>query len=365
MANNITNLLGGANYSYLFNNNTTKAQNSINSLWSNYGNFQSNTTANLGALAEIRQNASAVVDSYNEAKDTFYTEFDSNMSALKESAKALRNFDFSSVTAAPKTSAVVETSKAAETTAATTSETGTTTAATSETETTTAATSETETFAADTEGEEVAAATTGETTEETTATATTDTTTKTDATTEKTTAKTATVEEPITKTQEVDKNGKVTTKTTYSKAMQSALETVKSLVDNYNDSLKFLKANSEVSGRVSQMAANFGDTTYRSSLYESVGISVGKDGTLTIDEEKLANSIVDNPDKVSRILGGDGLAGKAEQHVNSANGQRNNLFPSAKAMLGDQMDAVALYTGKSMINMTNISNIGNLINMMF
>ena len=318
--------------------------------------------SNLGALAEIRQNAAAVVDSYNEAKDTFYTEFDSNMSALKESAKALRNFDFSSVTAAPKASAVVETPKAAE-------------SATAAAETTAATTSETvagenETFVADSEGEAVAAVTdenaaenttTTETASENTAAATTDTANKTDATA----GKTATVEEPITKTQEVDKNGKVTTKTTYSKAMQSALDTVKSLVDNYNDSLKFLKANSEVSGRVSQMAANFGDTTYRSSLYESVGISVGKDGTLTIDEEKLANSIVDNPDKVSRILGGDGLAGKAEQHVNSANGQRNNLFPSAKSMLGDQMDAVALYTGKSMINMTNISNIGNLINMMF
>ena len=154
-------------------------------------------------------------------------------------------------------------------------------------------------------------------------------------------------------------------KTTYSKEMQGALDAVKDLVGNYNESINFLKSNSAVSGRVERMASNFGDTTYRSKLYEQIGINVGKDGTLSIDEEKLANAIVDNPDKVSRLLGKDGLAGKAEQHVDTANGQRNNLFPNAKSMLGSQLDAAALYTGKSMINMTMISNIGNLVNMMF
>lgn len=180
-------------------------------------------------------------------------------------------------------------------------------------------------------------------------------------------------ENAITKTAETDKdgnevkdkNGNTVMKTTYSKEMQSALDAVKELVDNYNEMLGFLQDNSEVSGRVSRMASNFGDTTYRASLYEEIGINVGKDGTLSIDEEKLANSIVNNGNKVARIVGSEGLAGKAEQHVNEASAQRNNLFPSAKTMIGKQMDQVELYTGKSMINMLNISNIGNLINMMF
>ena len=278
MATNINGMLNSANkYGYLFNNSASQRQNSINSLWSNYGNFQNNASSALGALTELKQNAAAVVDSYNEAKDTFYTEFDSNMSALKKSASALKNLKFD-VGDDPITKKAV----------------------------------------LDKDGNEVK-----------------------------------------------DKNGETVMETTYSKGMQSALDTVKSLVDSYNDSIKFLSDNSAVSGRVSKMASNFGDTTYRSSLYEQVGISVGKDGTLSIDEEKLANSIAENPDKVSRILGKDGLADKAIQHVDTANGQRNNLFPSAKSMLGNQLDAVALYTGKSMINMTNISNIGNLINMMF
>lgn len=278
MATNINGMLNSANkYGYLFNNSASKRQNSINSLWSNYGNFQNNAASNLGALTELKQNAAAVVDSYNEAKDTFYTEFDSNMSALKKSANAMKNFKFD-VGEDPITKKAV----------------------------------------LDKDGNEVK-----------------------------------------------DKDGKTVMETTYSKGMKSALDIVKNLVNDYNDSLKFLKDNSAVSGRVERMASNFGDTTYRSSLYEQVGISVGKDGKLTIDEEKLANTIAENPDKVSRILGKDGLADKAIQHVDTANGQRNNLFPNAKSMLGNQLDAVDLYTGKSMINMTNISNIGNLVNMMF
>ena len=278
MATNISNMLSAANnYSYLFNNSASNRQNSINSLWQNYGSFQSNATNNLAALTEIRQNASAVVESYNEAKDTFYQEFDHNMSALKDSAAKVKNFDFN----------VGENAI-------------------------------TKTEVKDQEGNLVK-----------------------------------------------DKNGETVTKTTYSKTMQSALDAVKDFVGNYNDSIKFFKDNSAVSGRVERMASNFGDTTYRSSIYEQIGISVGKDGSLSIDEEKLADTIANNPDKVSRILGRDGLAGKAEQHVDIANGQRNNLFPGAKSMLGNQLDAAALYTGSAYINMTNISNIGNLVNMMF
>jgi flagellar capping protein FliD len=278
MATNINGMLNTANrYSYLFNNSATQRQNSIASLWNNYGNFQNNAASNLGALNEIRQNAAAVVDSYNEAKDTFYTEFDSNMSALKKSAEEVKNLKID-VGENPITKNAV----------------------------------------LDKDGNEVK-----------------------------------------------DKYGATMTENTYSKGMQSALDSIKSLVDNYNDSLSFLKNNSAVSDRVVRVAANFGDTTYRSSLYEQVGISVGNDGTLSINEDKLANSIAENPDKVSRILGKDGLAEKALQHVDTANGQRSNLFASAKSMLGNQLAQAEIYTGKSMLNMTNISNVGNLVNMMF
>ena len=269
MASNISNILGAANYAYLFNNNNTQRQNSISSLWQNYGNFQSNAAANLGAITEINQNKAAVIDSYNEAKDTFYTEFDNAMASLKESAASMKNLNL---------------------------DVG---------------------------------------------------------------------ENPITKTTETDEDGKTFTKTTYNDKMQSALDSIKNFISNYNDALSFLKDNSVVSPRVERMASNFADTTYRSSIYQSVGINVGSDGSLSINEEKLADTIANNPQKVASALGSDGLAGKAEQHIDTANGQRYNLFPSAKSMLGKQLSQAEIYTGKSMINMTNISNMGNLVNMMF
>ena len=169
----------------------------------------------------------------------------------------------------------------------------------------------------------------------------------------------------ITTTDSTDDNGKVTTTTTYSKELQGALDTVKNLVKDYNSSIKFFQDNGEVSKRTERLAQTFGDTTYRASLYESVGLSTKSDGSFEIDEDKLAKAIVNDPDKVSRILGKDGLAGKAESHVSFANSQKDSLFPTAQKMFGNQLTTAQIYTGSAFRNMTAMNNVGNLLNMMF
>ena len=169
----------------------------------------------------------------------------------------------------------------------------------------------------------------------------------------------------ITNTETTDENGIVTTKTTYSKDLQSALDVVSEFVSNYNTSLKFLNDNASVSKRVENLATAFSDTTYRAANYQSIGLTVTSGGMLEINEEMLADAIVNNPDKVSSILGKDGLAGKAEEHVSFANSQAENLFPTAEKMLGSQLDAASLYTGKAYRNMAAYANMGNLLNMMF
>ena len=169
----------------------------------------------------------------------------------------------------------------------------------------------------------------------------------------------------ITTTDSTGEDGKVTTATTYSKELQGALDAVKGLVDDYNSSIKFFQDNGEVSKRVDRLAQTFGDTTYRANLYESVGLSTKSDGSFEINEEKLANAIVNDPDKVSRILGKDGLAGKAESHVSFANSQKDSLFPSAEKMFGNQLRDAQIYTGSAYRNMTSLNNVGNLLNMMF
>ncbi len=169
----------------------------------------------------------------------------------------------------------------------------------------------------------------------------------------------------ITKTDVADEEGNITTRTNYSNDLRAALDAVNDFVTDYNNSIDFFKNNSSVSNRVEKLAQSFGDTSYRASLYESIGLTVGSGGTIEIDEERLANAIVNDPDKVSSILGKDGLAGKAESHVSFANSQKENLFPTAEKMLGDQISAASLYTGKAYRNMAAYSNMGNLVNMMF
>ena len=278
MAINLNGLYSATQYSYLFNSgsnstsssNQTAGQKSINSLWSSYSNNSASTSMNaLSGLSEIKSGVSSVLASYDEAKSTFYSEFDDAMSSLGKSAKTVKNFDFN------------------------------------------------------------------------------------------------VGEDAITTTKSTDEDGKTVTTVNYSDKLKDALDTVKKFVSDYNDATKFLSDNKSVSGRVSRLAESFSDATYRSADYSTIGISVKSDGTLSVDEEKLANAIVNDPSKVSRLAGSDGLAAKAESHVSTATSQRDSLFPSAKSMLGDQLSTAALYTGGTYARMTSIANVGNLVNMMF
>ena len=166
----------------------------------------------------------------------------------------------------------------------------------------------------------------------------------------------------ITKTHTTDKDGKVTEMTTYSKDLQDALDNVQNFVNDYNTAINFFKDNSSISKRIENMANTFGDTTFRASNYEQIGLMVSSDGSISIDENKLANAILESPEKVSRTL--DGLASKAEEHIAFAEGQADKLFPTLEAMFGDQISAASLYTGEAYRKMVAYANNGNLFNMM-
>lgn len=172
-------------------------------------------------------------------------------------------------------------------------------------------------------------------------------------------------ENAITTKTETDKDGKVTTTTQYSKELQAALDTVKDFVNDYNSAIKFFGDNSSVSKRVEMMSQTFGDTVYRAASYSSIGLTPNSDGSLSINEEKLAETIVNNPGKIVSVLGKDGLAGKAESHVSFAESQEDRLFPTAQRMLGNQLETAALYTGSTYRNMASLNTVGSLINMMF
>lgn len=160
-------------------------------------------------------------------------------------------------------------------------------------------------------------------------------------------------------------DGKVTTSTRYSDELKAALDTVKDFVNDYNSAVKFFSDNRAVSKRMEMLGNAFGDTTYRAASYAAIGLTTNSDGSITINEEKLAQAIVNDPGKVLTVLGAEGLAGKAESHISYANSQREQLFPAAEKMLGDELSAAALYTGNALGNVSAINNVGNLLNMMF
>ena len=153
--------------------------------------------------------------------------------------------------------------------------------------------------------------------------------------------------------------------TKYSESLTSAIKSVKSLVSDYNDALSFFSDNSSVSKRVKRLSNTFSDTTYRAGVYSSVGITVDSSGKLSLDESKLADALVNNSDTAEYVLGKNGLAGKAESHVATANAQSSQLFPSASSMLGDIQGYSSLYSSNTLNSMNKYLGIGNMVNMYF
>jgi len=172
-------------------------------------------------------------------------------------------------------------------------------------------------------------------------------------------------ENAITKKEVTAEDGTTSTVTEYSKSMQKALSTVGEFVDNYNSAIGLFKDYGDVSKRMSYMGTVFGDTTARANTYAKIGLNVGSDGKIAVDEEKLAKAIQDSPNRVENILGKDGLTGKAENHVNFAKGQEDRLFPSVDSMFGKQLKQASVYSGSSLLQLHSFAAMGNFVNMMF
>ena len=172
-------------------------------------------------------------------------------------------------------------------------------------------------------------------------------------------------ENALTTTESVNDKGETVQTTTRSQELNDAIKAVSDFAKSYNSAIDFFANNNDVSKRVGRMQTMFADTTYRSANYNAIGLNIGSDGKITIDEDKLAQTIANDPSRVSNVLGRDGLSGKADSHVSTANSMRSRLFPSAKTLIGNDLSAASLYTGNAYRNITSYSNVGNLVNMMF
>lgn len=169
-------------------------------------------------------------------------------------------------------------------------------------------------------------------------------------------------EDALTTTENISESGEKIISTKYSDKLTDALKSVENFLSDYNDAINFFNDNSSVSRRVSNLAKNFSDTTYFAKNYSEIGIVTAKDGTMKIDEDKLVESITNNPQKVSRIM--KGLSDRADKKISTATSMQKNLFPTARHMLGKNISAANFYGSSGFLKSNSYLNIGSLLNYM-
>ena len=156
-------------------------------------------------------------------------------------------------------------------------------------------------------------------------------------------------------TQTTDENGKTTTKK--SDKLVSVLKGIESFAESYNDAIDLFNDNANSSKRVKQMANVFADTKYRQGQLSSIGVVVGSDGKMKLDEDVLTKALTENPTKVNRLLGRDGLAGKADSHVSFARSQESRMLTSFSSVSTDG------YSSNGLFNSGSYGSLGNLFSM--
>ena len=121
-------------------------------------------------------------------------------------------------------------------------------------------------------------------------------------------------------------------------ATRDAVSDVRNFVKTFNSTVDYLNENRGVSNRMNTLATNFGDNDNLTQSLDTVGISVNEGGKLRVNESRLADALSENSSNVTAVLGQSGLAGRMSRNVDLANFQRENLFPTVTDYAGDKRD---------------------------
>lgn len=148
------------------------------------------------------------------------------------------------------------------------------------------------------------------------------------------------------------------------KNVKDVVSNVTDFVKSYNENQKFLNKNSEVSKRVASLANSFADNKYFARTLNNAGISVEKDGTLSVDSEKLSKALTDNNSSASYAL--EGLAKRTDNKTVKAANQMDKVFPSISEMMGSDYDATKkLYSANTLVATSKYDGIGTMLSLYF
>lgn len=140
------------------------------------------------------------------------------------------------------------------------------------------------------------------------------------------------------------------------------MDAIRGFVKEYNSTMSYLKEGRGGSGQRSALASSFDAGGDLADSLHQIGISVDSGGTLSVNEEKLAESLSKRLSTVDAALGSDGLAGRMEHKMDMAEKQSDRLFPSISDFVGGKSygSTKSMYGGNSLRAANAYTDVGGL-----
>lgn len=152
---------------------------------------------------------------------------------------------------------------------------------------------------------------------------------------------------------------------------QKVVSAMEDLVSSFNDTAALLAKNLDRgSGNASQLTSMLNNVTGSKESMEKLGLSSNKDGTLSLDKEKLTESLKEEPSLAKDLISGS--SGFAQKAFSSA---KSGSSASAASIVGndvaqdnnqrdyDDYNTMSSLSRRGGYNMTNYNTVGLLFNM--
>ena len=151
---------------------------------------------------------------------------------------------------------------------------------------------------------------------------------------------------------------------------ENIVSAVSDLVKSYNNTISMLQENADRGSGVVKQLNNMKNTGMSEYSMKLIGITRDDSGKMTLDEEKLKESLQTNPSFTKELLGGSfGLAqmafedGRQGLSQSGASLLQNDIQSAMESYYTDPIQMLGMYNRSGSYTMTNLFTIGNYIDM--
>lgn len=146
---------------------------------------------------------------------------------------------------------------------------------------------------------------------------------------------------------------------------------VSDLVEKYNASLKVLNDNADRGTGVMRQLSNMLHGPMSEEKMAKIGISTNKDGTLSLDKDKLAKSLKEDQNLTTDIIGGSfglaqGLFSDARSGLTMPSNSliNNDMAKAQEQVRNDSFAFTSMFSRRGAFNMMNYNAVGMMFNML-